>query len=360
MTKDVTRRWFPALLILCAATAVEAQELDYIDEDSHRTTGAVWTEVSAVKVLPYDLYLGLDAGFRTDDWFNEASRYDFGLGLGWKPGKHWKFGVGYTFIIKHYPIETAKKNGQEREYNYRNTSSGEDVSFSTFPGATYDDDSETASYTADGTSYRYQGYSDVTKDYTRVTDTYWRARHRVSLDAAYTQRFWKTMRVTLRERYQLTFLPSKTVNRTRTGPKTETDYTEPEYDALTPADIAALATGDMNAWSKITYEDDETTTENETEYSQKVKNSKNLHVLRSRLTFEIDKKGWSWTPYIYLEPFNNLNDNFHLDKLRAAVGVDYAINKQHKIGFAYIFNHENDDDGDENIHALSISYRIKF
>ena len=114
MTKDVTRRWFPALLILCAATAVEAQELDYIDEDSHRTTGAVWTEVSAVKVLPYDLSLGLDAGFRTDDWFNEASRYDFGLGLSWKPGKHWKFGVGYTFIMKHYPIETAKKNGQAR------------------------------------------------------------------------------------------------------------------------------------------------------------------------------------------------------------------------------------------------------
>lgn len=339
-------------------------ETGYTTDEATRTTGALWTGVSAVKVLPYNLSLGLDAGFRTDDGFNEASRYDIGLSLVWKPSKHWKFGVGYTFLMKHYRQEVATKNtvgNAEREYDFRNTSTGEDSLFSSFPGATYDDDTETATYTdGDGTAYRYQGYNATEKDYTRTTESYWRAKHRISFDVAYTDRFWKTLRITLRERYQMTLIPSKTVGRTRTGTKTVTEYTSPEYDQLTAAELTALATGDMDAWGKITYEDEDTSSEDATKDSQKEKKSKSLHVLRSRLTFELDKKGWAWTPYIYIEPFNNLSDNFHLDKLRASLGVDYAINKQHKVGIAYVFNHENDDDGDENIHAVSVSYRFKF
>lgn len=352
-----------AILLLALPLASNAQDTEtgYTSDEATRTTGALWTELSAIKVLPNNLSLGLDAGYRTDDGLSQASRYDIGLNLSWKPNKHWKFGVGYTFFMKHYNSGTEYKNATERVYNFRNPSDGTEPGFTTFPGATYDAIGDEAYYSDGyGSTYRYLGYTDTHKDYTRVTESYWRAKHRISLDAAYTHRLWKTLRITLRERYQMTLIPSKTVSQKRTGTKTEADYSSPVYDALTSSDYAALAGGDMNAWSLITYDDLDQSSSDAAKDSEKTKKSKDVHVLRSRLTFEIDKKGWDWTPYIYIEPFNNLNDNFHFDKLRLSAGVDYSISKQHKIGIAYVFNHENDEDGDENIHAVSIGYRFKF
>ncbi|MBO4907078.1 MAG: DUF2490 domain-containing protein [Bacteroidaceae bacterium] len=352
-----------SILLLAIPLTVSAQDTEtgYTSDEATRTTGALWTELSAVKGLSNDLSLGIDAGFRTDDGISQASRYDIGLSLSWKPNKHWKFGVGYTFLMKHYNAETAYKDVTERGYNFKRTSDGLDSVFTSFPGATYNATADKAYYTdGDGNKYRYQGYTDTHKDYARITESYWRVKHRISLDAAYTQRLWKTLRITLRERYQMTLIPSKTVSQKRTGTKTENDYSDPIYDALTASDMTALAGGDMTAWSLITYDDVDKSSSDASEASEKTKKSKDTHVLRSRLTFEIDKKGWHWTPYLYVEPFNNLGESFHVDKLRLSAGVDYSISKQHKIGIAYVFNHENDDDGDENIHAVSISYRFKF
>lgn len=352
-----------SIILIALPFVVSAQDTEtgYTSDDATRSTGALWTELSAIKALPYNLSLGLDAGFRTDDGLSQASRYDIGLSLSWKPDKHWKFGVGYTFLMKHYATSTDYKDATERVYNFRNPSDGSEPGFTSFPGAAYDAISDDAYYTdADGSTYRYLGYTDTQKDYIRVTDAYWRPKHRISLDAAYTHRFWKTLRITLRERYQMTLMPSKTVSQMRTGTKTENDYSSPVYDALSVSDLAALAGGDMTAWGLITYDDSDKLSTDASKASEKIKKSKDIHVLRSRLTFEIDKKGWNWTPYIYVEPFNNLNDNFHFDKLRLSAGLDYSISKQHKIGMAYVFNHENDDDGDVNIHALSIGYRFKF
>lgn len=347
-------------LLLCLTTAAAFAQDEYISDEGTQNTGGLWTELGATKVLPYNLSVGLDAGFRTNEWFDEANRFDISLGMDWKPTKHWKFGVSYTFLMKHYPELTEYKNSSEYKYNYRNTSDGTDQSFKTFPGATYDDETETATYTdPDGNTYRYQGYSDINKNYTRVTDAYWRAKHRISVDAAYTQRFWKTLRITLRERYQLTFVPAKDVNRNRDGFKSTVDYIGPDYSDLSTSDFEALATGDMDAWKKIRYDDSELSAEIP-EDSTKTKKSKTQHVLRSRLSFEIDKKGWAWTPYIYIESFNNLGEGFHFDKLRFSGGVEYALSKQHKLSLGYIFNHENDDDGEMNIHAINIGYKFKF
>ena len=49
-----------------------------------------------------------------------------------------------------------------------------------------------------------------------------------------------------------------------------------------------------------------------------------------------------------------------LDKIRASIGVEYALTKQHKLGIGYVFNHEDDDDGNENIHAINVGYKFKF
>ena len=333
-----------ALGTACALCPAKAQT-DYVADDAGQTAGAIWTEVGATKVLPYNLSLGLDAGFRSNQWLDQADRFDIGLGLGWKPTKHWKFGVGYTFLMKHYPSETAHKSLTEYEYKYRAAGAAANTDFTEFVGApTYTD--------AAGTTYSYRGYNSELKEYTRVTDSYWRPKHRISLDAAYTYKLWKTLRISLRERYQLTFVPTKEVNRTRTGTKTTTKYRDPSYD------------GDGNLIDGVlgnSYDEVEgPVSEPADEETVKEKSRKTLHTLRSRLTFEIDKKGWRWTPYTYVEFFNNMGDSFHADKVRASAGVEYAVAPQHRLQMGYVFNHENDDDGDQNIHAISIGYKFKF
>ena len=362
--------------------AQDSDAVDYVSDDAGgRTTAEVWTEVGVTKVLPYNLSLGLDVGFRTDDWFNDASRFDIGVSLSWKATKHWKFGIGYTFINKHYFSETERKHVTGIEYKYEEQAAGITMTPdpTSFLGAPF-------YYDANGTKYAYDGYNDFVKDYVRVTDSYWRPKHRLFLDAAYTNKFWGFLRLTFRERYQLTFVPTKEVDRTRTRTKTVRKYREPRYpDGVTFNNVydsyADLwQEGDQiysseyrdDDWDDV-YEaepvQDITTTylaehENEglntvTEQT-KEKTSKTQHVLRSRLTLEIDKKGWRWTPYLYFESFNNMGEGWHFDKLRASAGVDYSLTKQHKIGLGYIFNHENDDDGDLNIHAINVSYKFKF
>lgn len=335
---------FSVLCAACILSPAKAQT-DYVSDNAGQTTGGLWTEVGATKVLPHNLSLGLDAGFRTNQWFDEASRYDIGIGLGWKPTKHWKFGVGYTFVMKHYPLETATKHIEDEvEYKYRPAGASENTDFAEFMGAPVYTD-------AAGTSYTYRGKNVSEKDYTRITESFWRPKHRINVDAAYTYRFWKTLRVTLRERYQLSLVPAKTVSRTRTGTKTTIKYRDPSYsttDAVTDE-------------STITYDEvSEPEVSDAGEETEKEKSSKTLHTLRSRLTFEIDKKGWRFTPFAYVELFNDLGGGFHTDKVRASVGTEYDVAPQHRLQLGYVFNHEKDDDGDQNIHAISIGYRFKF
>ena len=371
------------MTVLPLMAQAQETESDYVsDNDGARTTGAVWTEVGFTKVLPYDLSLGLDAGFRTDDWFNEASRADIGLGLSWKPNKHWKVSVGYTFIMKHYRSETERKTAQEHNTKYKYSILDDDgevvsemepepTSLHGFPVYTTDGqgfDGTNAFVTDDGEYYWYKGYneSDKLKNYVRVTDSYWRPKHRVSVDASYTtSRLWNCLRVSVRGRYQLTFIPEKDVNRTRTKTtnKTTWRYRSPYYDYTDEGDmyIDGYAQNPEH-WTSAnhTHENPEYEEITEVESSTKTKKSKTLHTLRSRLTIEYDKKGWDWTPYIYVEAFNDLASRMNLDKIRASIGVEYAVAKNHKLGIGYIFNHENDDDGNENIHAINVGYKFKF
>ena len=365
------------LLGVCTLSSALAQS-DYVSDDDGKTTGGLWTELGATKVLPYDLSLGLDVGFRTNEWFNEADRFDVSLGLDWKPTKHWKFGIAYTFIMKHYPLETAYKKVTDSEWKYRALGDTVNTDFTDFMGA--------PSYTdPGGTKYDYRGFNQSQKNYTRVTEAYWRSKHRISLDATYSYKFWKWLRLSLRERYQLTFVPSKNVNRIRTGTKVSTKYRGPSYN--TQGTLSADESS-LESYDKVTryYQEgstiysldllDETATPidvttsyladndntylNDPENSVKEKTSKTLHILRSRLSFEVDKKGWLWSPFMYFESFNNLGEGWHFDKIRLSAGVEYAVAPSHKLSVGYVFNHENDDDGDMNIHAISVGYKFKF
>ena len=171
------------------------------------------------------------------------------------------------------------------------------------------------------TSGRWNGYN--------VDAANWANRHRISFDIAGSMKFRKILRIGIRERYQYTYQPARDVDRTK--------YRDPSYDSE----------GNLIGFDEITSTIDR-------------KSAKNRHLLRSRLKFSIDKKGLDWEPYVSVETHNNFSDKMHLDKVRTIVGVDYSITKQHKVGLGYILSHENDDDGDCNIHAISVGYNFKF
>ena len=265
------------LILALAAMPLLAQAQDT------ENYGALWTEVGVTKVLPYNFSIDAAVGFRSLDWFEDANRFDASIGLEYKLGKYLKFGLSYTFIEKHY-LEEWKEN-------YGNNSG------------------------------RFNGYN--------VDAAHWAPRHRISLDVTADKRFWKTLRISLRERYQYTHQAARDIDRTR--------YRDPSYDAE----------GNITEWDEV-------------ENVIKHKNAWDRHLLRSRLKFAIDKKGWKWEPFASVETHNNLGDSWHLDKIRTAVGTEYSVSKQHKVSAAYVFTHENDDDGNENIHAISIGYKFKF
>lgn len=157
-----------------------------------------------------------------------------------------------------------------------------------------------------------------------VDDNNWALRHRLSLDVTGTYRVSKLIRFSLRERYQYTYQSPRDVDRTKMRDK--------NYDGII---------------DDITYTTDH-------------KPHKNRHLLRSRLKISLDKKDLKWEPYVSVETHNDFSKKMHLDKIRTIVGVDYSITKKHQVGLGYVFNHENDDDGDQNIHAISVGYNFKF
>lgn len=333
-------------------------------------TGALWTEVGVTKALPYNLSIDAGMGYRTLDWFDESSRWDIGAGLSWKLNRHWKFGAGYMFIMKNNPEETSYKTSEELEYKYRDAATNVDWDSESFLGNPYTD--------AEGNTSKYRGYNDKLKNDTRVDESFWRQKHRVYADVTYTTKFWKTLRISVRERYQLTMAPSKTIDRTRHRIATVTKYRDPSYDG----------DGNLTAYDEVTkywqegnviYGQDVTDASNPgavqdvttaylaehnalntTETYSHEKRRKTLHILRSRLKLSIDKKGWKWEPYVSVETHNNLGDKWNLDKVRTILGVEYNINRHHNLDFGYVFNHENDEDGNQNIHAISIGYNYKF
>lgn len=353
--------------------------------------GAIWMEAGATKALPYNLSVDLGVGYRTIDWFDDSYRSDVGVGLNWKASKHWKLGAGYTLLMKKSPSETSYKYETETEYKYVNpTDATDEVELTEFQGRNYPSDATP--------TYKYDGYNIKTKNDTRVDESFWRQKHRVYVDATYTTKFCKFLRITIKERYQMTYVPKTTISRTRYREKTVIKYRDPSYDgegnlcSETYADGESWENGDWpltypyediaRYWQEgdVIYKDhvnyDDEDKENKVDATAEYlaaheplntitiipheKRSKTIHTLRSRVKLSIDKKGWKWEPYIFAETHNNLGDGMHLDKIRASIGVDYAIKKGHKIGLGYIFNHENDDDGNQNIHAISVGYNFKF
>ena len=231
-----------------------------------------WISVGAKKSLGTQWSLGLEAEYRAQD----NSRWAVGLDAGYKLNKYLKFGAGYTLLYN-------RKGRKE------------------------------------GNSY--------------LTPAYAYPRHRFIVEGTADKRFWKWLRISLRERYQLTYRPEHTYDR---------------YAKVYDFD---------EDWNPIEYWSDEA--------EPKTKASTTTQLLRSRLKLEVDKKGWKFAPFASAELCNSVRvgDRFDVDKVRTTVGTSYKFNKQHEISLAYVLSFDfNEDDGkaDSRIHAVNIGYNFKF
>lgn len=86
------------------------------------------------------------------------------------------------------------------------------------------------------------------------------------------------------------------------------------------------------------------------------------HALRSRLkiSYPIGKSGFA--PYVYIEPFNNLKKNMHLDKVRYAVGCTYKIDKHNGVELYYRYHTFSDGYYDiiNHRHNINLCYSYTF
>lgn len=244
-----------------------------------------WMSVGAKKNLGTRWSLGLETEYRAQ----ESSRWAFGLDAGYKLTKNIKFGAGYSFLYGRKP---EKQKGDPL----------------------------------------------VDDEYT-LTPAYCYPRHRFMVETTADKRFWKWLRVSLRERYQLTYRPEK-------------DYSKIEYSKVPIFD---------DDWNYLGDEWLENVT-------QKSKLSKTDQVLRSRLKLEVDKKHWKFSPYVSAEAINSVSvgDHMSIEKVRTAVGTSYKLNKQHEFTLGYVLTFVFNDDDEKTdtynnrIHAVSVGYNFKF
>ena len=252
------------MLFLTTAANVKAQSDDF----------GIWTSVEAQKKVNKKLNFDIEGEMRTRDNTSEMSRWSIGAGVTYKLTKWLKASAGYVFLYDNnvrisYYDETDKKV--------------------------------------------IQGLVNVGDPKKR--GEYWGERHRVnvSLTGSYSIGH---IDLSLRERWQYTYRPEKTVD-------SRYNYYEEEWE-------------------------DEPHT-----YDGKGKN-----VLRSRLQAEYSKKGMPFNPYASVEFFNA----WSLDKTRFIIGTDYKITKQHIVGldFKYQALGHDDDEDSNDLYILGISYKFKF
>ena len=144
---------------------------------------------------------------------------------------------------------------------------------------------------------------------------YWAPRHRFNVALTATKRLGN-FKFSLRERWQYTYRPEKTVS---------------------------------ERWSYINQAMDG----KPHTYSGAGKN-----VLRSRLQIEYAKKKAPLTPYVSAELFNA----WAVQKVRYTAGVDWKINKHQTFGLFYRYQDVNksQDDSEPDRHVLGLGYNLKF
>ena len=280
------------LLLFAPCTLLTAQESDEV---------GVWSDIGIEKAITKRWNVGLDLEYRAQN----KSRFSAGLSTSYKLFKGLKLGIGYNFLETRRPEKRKEKN----------------------EGEAYVDDEWT------------EGYN--------ITPEYWYPRHRFSTEATGSIKLWKWLKVSLRERYQLTHCKARSV----TKQKYRTQHVkEVDFD---------------DDWNEIiTYAEYPTYTEELVE-----KPALTDQVLRSRIKLEMDKKKCHFSPFLSAEFHNSVGvgDHMLLQKIRTAAGCGYRFRKRHEVSLSYLltfYMYDIEDNEvvrqDERRHAISLGYKYSF
>ena len=244
------------LLLVVAVLMLASTETKAADDDF-----GIWTEVNVEKKLGTNLTLDGGLEMRTRDNVGTLDRWSGSLGASYKLTDWLKVSAGYSFLYDN----RYKTNDK-------------------------------------GTKYA----------------EYWYPRHRfnVSLTGSYS---FGRLSVSLRERWQYTYRPEKTVTRYYVN-------TTSSHDAGEEADTHSYSGKAKNVWRN-----------------------------RLQLKYKVDKM---WRPYVNGETYVAGNG---MDKLRLSLGTEIRLSKQHSLDVKYMFQKAYDDDDEEgNLHVIGIGYTFKF
>lgn len=221
----------------------------------------IWYGAGAEKKLSKKWSMEVEGEFRTRNNTRTADRWDVGASVEYKILRNLKASAGYDFLYDNN-IEKITRHSDGQFNNWR--------------------------------------------------PSYWGTRHRLHVDLMGSLDIGR-VKLSLRERWQYTYRPSKTTTR---------------YDF------------DNSKWE-------------DTEVDGKGKN-----VLRSRLQATWD------IPHCKIEPYANaeLFNSWSLTKTRYTVGADWKITKHHVAGLYYRYQdvRHNDDDNEPDMHIIGVNYNFKF
>lgn len=225
----------------------------------------IWAETNIEKKLSKKLTLDAGLELRTrDDGFGELDRWSVGVGATYKVADWLKASVGYSFLDdnNHKVNESGKK------------------------------------------------YAD-----------YWGQRHRLNVSLTASKEFGK-LTLSLRERWQYTYRPEKTVQRYWNIDDDDHDFGTPVEKEDEPHIYKGTGS---NKWRN-----------------------------RLQLKYKLSKQ---WRPYVNVE---STVGGSGLDKIRYAVGAEYRLSKQHTFDVKYLYQHVYKDESEGNMHVIGVGYTYNF
>ena len=328
-----------ALLLLtpCSLLLVSAQENDEV---------GIWSELGIEKAVTKKWDVGLGLEYRAQN----KARFSAGVSTSYKPWKWLKLGIAYNFLYSQRTDKYKKKNNLLEKIAEAGL---------------------LEEHLQDPDNLEY--YPEKWKVGYNLTPEYWFPRHRFSVEATGSIKPWKWLKISLRERYQITYCKARTVSQYKYRDVYRLDKNEywiwPEgnpddpWDPINWADPTLVHTYDVEVNSK----------ENEPEkyWEGESKPAYTDQVLRSRLKLEYDKKRCPFSPFISAEFHNSVRsgDRMLLQKIRTSVGCGYKFRKHNEISLAYTLTfdiNEVDDETNEvvrlhdRMHAINIGYKYSF
>lgn len=230
---------------------------------SAQSEGGLLLGAEANKKLSKKLSFSLEAELRTRNNFRTMDRWAIGLGAQYKLTNWMKADAGYKLM---------------------NTNFREDIDLKTSGG------------------------------YNHWRPSYWGVKHRFYVSLAGSYKFSNNIKLELRERWQYTYRPEKTVER----------------------------------WDF----DDEI-------WEDKIRSGAGNNQLRSRFEVSYDRKRAFFTPFASIEIYNS----WGIEKIRYNIGTDLRLSKQHNLSIYYRYQdmkHVDADDYEPDMHYLGVGYKFKF